>query len=62
MQDLFEHVQTGIDADGKVLGHFGPTGAVPTFIEEVSARGIALDHAIFNPRNLGDRVNPSMET
>jgi pilus assembly protein CpaF len=47
MQDLFEFRQTGISPDGKVLGHFQPTGAVPTFLEELRARGIDLDTTMF---------------
>ena len=47
MQDLFEFHQTGIGPNGKVLGHFRPTGAVPTFLEELRARGIQLDTTMF---------------
>ena len=47
MQDLFEFRQTGIGPGGKVLGHFQPTGAVPTFLEELRARGIDLDTTMF---------------
>ena len=50
MQNIFEFRQTGIDANGKVLGKFIPTGAVPTFIEEIAARGLSIDHAIFDPQ------------
>ncbi len=50
MQDIFEHVQTGIDEQGKVKGYFRPTGSVPTFIEDIGARGLELDHSIFDPQ------------
>ena len=49
MQDIFEYVQTGIDADGRVLGQFRPTGAVPTFVEEVLSRGLTIDRTMFDP-------------
>ena len=39
MQDIFEFEQTGVDAQGKVIGQFKPTGSVPTFIEDLAARG-----------------------
>jgi len=52
MQDIFEFEQTGIGADGRVLGRFRPTGSVPTFLEEAAVRGVAIDHSIFDP----DRV------
>lgn len=48
LQDLFEYRQTGIGPEGKVLGHFRPTGAVPTFLEEMRVRGIAFDQGIFD--------------
>ena len=49
MQDLFEFEQTGIGANGKVTGRFRPTGAVPTFLEALKARGLTLDTTIFQP-------------
>ena len=49
MQDIFEFKQTGLGPDGKVLGHFRPTGAVPTFIEDIAARGLTIDRSIFDP-------------
>ena len=51
MQDLFEFRQTGLSPQGKVLGHFRPTGAVPTFLEDLRARGISLDTSMFMPRS-----------
>ncbi len=49
MQDIFEFRQTGVAADGRVLGVFMPTGAVPTFIEDVATRGLSIDRRIFDP-------------
>jgi pilus assembly protein CpaF len=57
MQDIFEYRQTGLGEGGKVLGAFRPTGAVPTFFEELKARGLVLDPAIFDPnRAAGGRA------
>ncbi|MCK5850647.1 MAG: Flp pilus assembly complex ATPase component TadA [Kiritimatiellae bacterium] len=50
MQDIFEYVQTGVDEDGRVQGHFRPTGAVPTFLEEIYARGLTINRDMFDPR------------
>ncbi|MFA5043832.1 MAG: ATPase, T2SS/T4P/T4SS family [Kiritimatiellia bacterium] len=50
MQDLFAFTQTGLDRNGKVIGRFEATGAVPTFIEEIKIRGISLDMRIFDTR------------
>ncbi len=50
MQDLFTFTQTGIDQNGKVIGHFEATGSVPTFIEEIKTRGLSLQMNIFDTR------------
>ena len=49
MQDIFIYRQTGVDASGRVQGRFAPTGSVPTFVEGMAARGIAIDHRLFDP-------------
>lgn len=54
MQDIFEFNQTGIGEDGKVIGSFRPTGAVPTFIEEAHARGLTIDQTMFDPQRNND--------
>jgi len=47
MQDLFTFVQTGVDENGRILGEMKPTGAVPTWIDQVKSRGIDIDMKIF---------------
>ena len=47
LQDIFDFKQKGIDSEGKVLGEVLPTGAVPTFAEEIAMRGIEFDRTIF---------------
>jgi pilus assembly protein CpaF len=49
MQDIFEFRQTGVDENGKVLGVFRPTGAIPSFYENLKSRGIKADPAMFDP-------------
>ncbi len=49
MQDIFAFKQTGVDENGKVTGALTPTGSVPTFMEEISARGLSIDQTIFTP-------------
>ena len=51
MQDIFVYHQTGVGKDGKVLGRFTPTGAVPTYVEEMEARGVSIDRTIFDPQS-----------
>ncbi len=50
MQDIFQYRQTGVDAQGRVQGRFEPTGSVPTFVEDLAARGLSIDHRMFDPR------------
>jgi len=55
MQDIFEYKQTGMDANGRIEGYFTATGSVPTFLENLAARGLSIDHSIFNPVQEGPR-------
>ncbi len=50
MQDIFEYRQTSVDEKGKVIGRFMPTGAVPTFLEDIETRGMTIDRRMFDPR------------
>jgi pilus assembly protein CpaF len=47
LQDIFDFSQTGVDANGHVQGEVKPTGAVPTFVEDIAIRGIPFDRTIF---------------
>ncbi len=47
LNNIFIFKQTGVDAKGKVLGGFEPTGFIPTFIEDIRIRGIKLPDSIF---------------
>ena len=54
MQDIFVFRQTGVDANGKILGSFGPTGAIPTWYDQLAGRGIVCDPKMFDPDFHGD--------
>jgi pilus assembly protein CpaF len=54
MQDIFEYVQTGVDGNARVVGKYRSTGAVPTFLEQAQARGIAVNRAMFDPQQWKD--------
>ncbi len=54
LQDLFDFKQEGISPEGKVLGRLVPTGNVPTFMDEIHARGLELDPRVFDPEFTGD--------
>ena len=56
MQDIFEFKQTGLDDNGKVVGQFMPTGAVPTFYEHLKSRGLYIDPSVFDPAKQGERL------
>ena len=47
MQDIFEFRQTGVDSQGRILGEMRPTGAIPTWIDQVKARGLDIDMSMF---------------
>lgn len=50
MQDIFVFVQKGVDDRGRITGDFQATGAVPTFLEELKARGMAVDFSLFEQK------------
>ena len=54
MQDIFVYKQTGVDADGKIIGEYTPTGIVPSFIETLTSEGIDIDRKLFFPDNILD--------
>ena len=49
MQDLCTFRQSGVDENGRIVGEFKPTGAMPTFFDTLKSRGINLDPRIFQP-------------
>jgi pilus assembly protein CpaF len=49
MQEVFRYRQTGLAADGAVIGHFEATGIRPRFVEELGAHGIFLSNDLFRP-------------
>ena len=49
MQEIFRFRQTGVAADGQVLGKFEATGIRPKFIEQVMAHGVMLSADLFRP-------------
>ncbi|HOW35297.1 MAG TPA: ATPase, T2SS/T4P/T4SS family [Candidatus Omnitrophota bacterium] len=48
MKDVFLFEQKGVDADGKILGAYKPTGYVPACYPDFATRGIPLKKEIFN--------------
>ena len=54
MQDLFAFEQTGIDDRGRILGAMKPTGAIPTWFDQLAGRGIRCNPQMFDPAFAGD--------
>ena len=54
MQDLFTFNRTGVGSGGKILGEFRPTGAIPTWYDQLAGRGIQCDARMFDPDFHGD--------
>jgi pilus assembly protein CpaF len=49
LQEIFAFRQSGLDEDGKVLGHFTPTGTIPHFLEHLASEGEGLSEEMFQP-------------
>ncbi|MBB5605696.1 MULTISPECIES: CpaF family protein [unclassified Janthinobacterium] len=49
MHEIFRFEQTGVDKDGKVLGHFCATGVRPRFTERLRMFGAAVPDSVFDP-------------
>jgi pilus assembly protein CpaF len=49
MQEIFGYHQTGVDSDGKIIGHFQASGVRPRFTERLSSFGIQLPDRMFDP-------------
>ncbi len=47
LQDIFEFKQTGWDENEKIIGTYEPTGAIPTFMEEIKRAKLDLDISMF---------------
>ncbi len=47
MQEIFQFERTGVDAQGKVIGRFRPTGIRPRFAERLKASGLQLPRVFF---------------
>ena len=50
MQEIFTFHQDGWSEDGRLLGHFEPTGAIPTFLEDIRRANLDLDISMFTPK------------
>jgi pilus assembly protein CpaF len=49
MQEIFRFRQSGIAADGQVIGKFEATGIRPRFTDDVTSHGISLSSELFRP-------------
>ena len=47
LQDVFYFRQTGVNREGAVKGYFTSLGYIPTFYDEIRARGIELPREVF---------------
>ncbi len=49
MQEIYKFVRTSTDDDGTVQGHFMATGVRPRFLADLTAQGIDIPGAYFDP-------------
>ena len=47
LAEIFRFRQTGLDPDGAVQGSFETTGRLPSFLEELSVKGLGLPTELF---------------
>jgi len=48
MQEIFAFRQTGVGADGTVLGHFMASGVRPKFMDRLRAFGVSVPDTLFD--------------
>ncbi len=56
MQDIFQFEQRGVDEKGRIIGKMSPTGAIPTWFDQLSGRGISCSPKMFDPDS-DEKVN-----
>ena len=54
MQEIFRFEQLGVDADGKVRGHFSATGVRPRFADRLKMYGVPVPEDTFDPDRVFD--------
>jgi pilus assembly protein CpaF len=52
MNEVFSFRQTGVDANGKVLGHFFASGVRPAFTDRLRTFGVPVPDALFDPSRI----------
>jgi pilus assembly protein CpaF len=52
MQEIFTFNQTGVGADGAVVGFFRATGIRPKFMERLKTHGVILKDQLFDPTHI----------
>jgi pilus assembly protein CpaF len=52
LKDVFVFRQEGVTAEGRVIGHFASTGYVPSFCEELAAKGLVLSPEMFDSKHV----------
>jgi pilus assembly protein CpaF len=67
MTDIFKYAQSGVEADGKIIGEMKPTGIRPLFGPRLEAAGFKLGPELFGAtiadillaNRPGGRLNPN---
>lgn len=55
LYDIFRFEQTGVTAEGKVVGEFNSCGYKPSFYDNMVAQGLGLPDDIFTPKEKKDK-------
>jgi len=57
MQEIYRFTRTGVDAQGRVLGHFEATGVRPKLMSRLEAWGFKLPETMFQPNTMLGAAN-----
>jgi pilus assembly protein CpaF len=47
MQEIFRYVQSGLDSEGKIKGHFEATGIMPRCVDRIRMAGVQVPNEVF---------------
>jgi len=62
LQDIFIFKQTGRDNNNTIVGHFQPTGFIPSFYETLAELGHSNDVSLFDRRSHDDGLDEDIAT
>jgi len=59
LQEIFRFKETGFDKNRKIIGTFQAMGMIPTFIEELDAKGVVIPRELFSNDPQATKTGPT---